>query len=89
VIDLGRARLIAEAAGPLDDDGARAVEDLVLGGAGALTAGQLRVALHHHTPHLPRLTHPARGQNHSQQPAARHGRRHPSTRTRRHHQAPG
>ena len=44
-IDLARARLIAEAAGPLDPDSARAVEALVLPGAGGQTTGQLRVAL--------------------------------------------
>ena len=45
VIDLYRARLIAEATSPLDDDTARAVESRVLPGAGAQTSGQLRVAL--------------------------------------------
>src|SRR6202034_2639971 len=44
-IDLYRARLIAEATGPLDDDTARAVESAVLPGAGGQTSGQLRVAL--------------------------------------------
>jgi hypothetical protein len=44
-IDLARARLIAEAAGPLDPDSARAVEALVLPGAGGQTTGQLRLAL--------------------------------------------
>jgi Domain of unknown function (DUF222) len=44
-IDLSRARLIAEAAGLLGDDAARAVEGQVLPGAGALTTGQLRAAL--------------------------------------------
>src|SRR5580692_9506241 len=44
-IDLYRARLIAEATGPLDDDTARAVESVVLPGAGGQTSGQLRVAL--------------------------------------------
>ncbi len=45
VIDLYRARLIAEATGPLDDDTARAVEQAVLAKAGGQTSGQLRVAL--------------------------------------------
>ena len=40
-----RARLIAEATGPLDDDTARAVEQAVLPKAGGQTSGQLRVAL--------------------------------------------
>ncbi len=44
-IDLYRARLIAEATSPLDDDTARAVEQVVLPSAGGQTAGQLRVAL--------------------------------------------
>ena len=44
-IDLYRARLIAEATSPLDDDTARAVESAVLPKAGAQTSGQLRVAL--------------------------------------------
>ncbi|MGH3398611.1 MAG: hypothetical protein ACRDPO_28390, partial [Streptosporangiaceae bacterium] len=44
-IDLYRARLIAEATGPLDDDTARTVESAVLPGAGGQTSGQLRVAL--------------------------------------------
>ena len=44
-IDLYRARLIAEATGPLDDDTARAVESAVLPKAGGQTSGQLRVAL--------------------------------------------
>lgn len=44
-IDLSRARLIAEAASLLDDAAARAVEEQVLPGAGALTTGQLRAAL--------------------------------------------
>jgi hypothetical protein len=44
-IDLTRARLIAEATGPLDPESARAVEALVLPGAGGQTTGQLRVAL--------------------------------------------
>ena len=45
VIDLGRARLIAEAAGPLTDEDARAVQALVLPAAGGQTTGQLRAAL--------------------------------------------
>jgi len=44
-IDLYRARLIAEATSPLDDDTARAVEQLVLPSAGGQAGGQLRVAL--------------------------------------------
>jgi uncharacterized membrane protein YgcG len=44
-IDLSRARLIAEATGPLDEDTARAVEARVLPAAGDQTTGQLRVAL--------------------------------------------
>jgi hypothetical protein len=44
-IDLARARLIAEAAGPLTDEDAQAVEALVLPGAGGQTTGQLRAAL--------------------------------------------
>ena len=44
-IDLYRARLIAEATGPLDDDTARAVESRVLPRAGQQTSGQLRAAL--------------------------------------------
>ena len=44
-IDLYRAKLIAEATGPLDDDTARAVESAVLPKAGKQTSGQLRVAL--------------------------------------------
>ena len=44
-IDLYRARLIAEATSPLDDDTARAVESAVLPKAGGQTSGQLRVAL--------------------------------------------
>ena len=44
-IDLYRARLIAEATSPLDDDTARAVESVVLPKAGGQTSGQLRVAL--------------------------------------------
>ena len=44
-IDLPRARLIAEATAVLTDDDARAVEALVLPGAGRQTTGQLRAAL--------------------------------------------
>src|SRR5450755_954180 len=44
-IDLGRARLVAEATAPLSDEGARAVEGLVLPGAGGQSTGQLRAAL--------------------------------------------
>jgi hypothetical protein len=44
-IDLSRARLIAEAAGVLGEEAARAVEGLVLPGAGGLTTGQLRAVL--------------------------------------------
>ncbi|HEX3492393.1 MAG TPA: DUF222 domain-containing protein, partial [Streptosporangiaceae bacterium] len=44
-IDLYRARLIAEATGPLDDDTARAVEAKILPAAGDQTSGQLRAAL--------------------------------------------
>ncbi len=44
-IDLYRARLIAEATSPLDDDTARAVESSVLPRAGQQTSGQLRAAL--------------------------------------------
>ena len=44
-IDLYRARLIADATGPLDDVTARAVESKVLPRAGDLTSGQLRAAL--------------------------------------------
>ena len=44
-IDLSRARLVAEATGPLSDEDARAVEDLVLPAAGGQTTGQLRAAL--------------------------------------------
>src|SRR6185437_967641 len=44
-IDLYRARLIAEATSPLDDDTARQVEAMVLPGAGGQTSGQLRAAL--------------------------------------------
>ena len=45
VIDLNRARLIAEATAGLDDATARAVEARVLAGAGDQTTGQLRAAL--------------------------------------------
>ncbi len=45
VIDLSRARLIAEAAGVLGRDAARAVEAQVLPQAGELTTGGLRAAL--------------------------------------------
>ncbi len=45
VIDLARARLIAEAASPLSDETARAVEARVLPAAGAQTTGMLRAAL--------------------------------------------
>jgi len=44
-IDLSRARLIVEATCALDDDAARAVQDMVLPGAGDQTLGQLRAAL--------------------------------------------
>jgi len=44
-IDLYRARLIADATSPLDDDTARAVEARILPGAGDQTTGQLRAAL--------------------------------------------
>jgi hypothetical protein len=44
-IDLYRARLIADATGPLDDVTARAVEARILPGAGDQTSGQLRAAL--------------------------------------------
>ncbi len=44
-IDLSRARLIAEATAPLDDDTARAVEARILPSAGDQTTGQLRAAL--------------------------------------------
>jgi Domain of unknown function (DUF222) len=44
-IDLGRARLIAEATAALDEDKARAVEAKVLPRAGDQTTGQLRAAL--------------------------------------------
>jgi hypothetical protein len=44
-IDLNRARLIAEAVSPLDDDTARAVESRILPRAGDQTTGQLRAAL--------------------------------------------
>ena len=45
VIDLARAKAIAEATGPLDDAKARAVEDRVLPRAGEQTTGQLRASL--------------------------------------------
>ncbi len=45
VIDLARARLIAEAASPLGDEAARAVEARVLPAAGGQTTGMLRAAL--------------------------------------------
>ena len=45
LIDLSRARLIAEATGVLTDDAARAVEQKVLPTAGRQTIGQLRAAL--------------------------------------------
>jgi hypothetical protein len=44
-IDLPRARAIAEATAPLDDDKAKAVEDKVLPRAAEQTTGQLRAAL--------------------------------------------
>ena len=44
-IDLARARLIAEAASPLGDEAARAVEARVLPAAGGQTTGMLRAAL--------------------------------------------
>src|SRR5450432_3782360 len=44
-IDLARARLIAEATSPLDDETARAVEARVLPAAGGQTTGMLRAAL--------------------------------------------
>lgn len=44
-IDLCRARLIAEAVAPLDDDTARAVESAILPAAGGQASGQLRAAL--------------------------------------------
>ncbi|HEX3489427.1 MAG TPA: DUF222 domain-containing protein [Streptosporangiaceae bacterium] len=44
-IDLYRARLIAEATGPLDDVTARAVESKIILSAGDWTSGQLRAAL--------------------------------------------
>ena len=44
-IDLARARLIADATGPLDDVTARAVESRILPRAGDQTTGQLRAAL--------------------------------------------
>ena len=45
VIDLARARLIAEATGPLSDENARKVQDRVLPSAGDQTTGMLRAAL--------------------------------------------
>jgi len=45
VIDLARARLIVEAAGPLSDENARKVEARVLPAAGGQTSGMLRAAL--------------------------------------------
>ena len=45
VIDLARARLIAEATGPLSDENARKVQDRVLPVAGDQTTGMLRAAL--------------------------------------------
>src|SRR6266487_2656699 len=45
VIDLTRARLIAEATGRLSDEAARVVEDKVLPVAGGQTTGMLRAAL--------------------------------------------
>jgi hypothetical protein len=44
-IDLGRARLIADATAGLDDETARAVEAKILSGAGDKTTAQLRAAL--------------------------------------------
>jgi hypothetical protein len=44
-IDLARAKLIAEATSVLDNDAARAVQDMVLPSAGEQTTGQLRAAL--------------------------------------------
>jgi hypothetical protein len=44
-IDLSRARAIAEATAPLDDDKARAVEARILPRAGQQTTGQLRASL--------------------------------------------
>jgi hypothetical protein len=44
-IDLGRARLIADATAALDDETARAVEAKILSGAGDKTTAQLRAAL--------------------------------------------
>jgi hypothetical protein len=44
-IDVYRARLIAEATGPLSDEAARAVQDKVLPAAGRQTPGMLRAAL--------------------------------------------
>jgi Domain of unknown function (DUF222) len=45
VIDLARAKAIADATAPLDDDKARAVEARVLPRAGEQTTGQLRASL--------------------------------------------
>ena len=45
VIDVSRARLIAEATGMLSDETARAVEERVLPAAGGQTTGMLRAAL--------------------------------------------
>jgi hypothetical protein len=45
LIDLPRARLIAEATSPLSDDLARKVESKILRGAGDQTLGQLRASL--------------------------------------------
>jgi hypothetical protein len=45
IIDLARARLIAEATSPLGDEAARAVEARVLPAAGDQTTGMLRAAL--------------------------------------------
>jgi hypothetical protein len=45
MIDLSRAKLIAEATSVLGDDAARAVQDTVLPSAGEQTMGQLRAAL--------------------------------------------
>ena len=44
-IDLSRAKLIAEVTSVLDNDAARAVQDIVLPSAGEQTIGQLRAAL--------------------------------------------
>jgi len=46
-IDLGRARLIADATAGLDEETARAVEAKILSGAGDKTTAQLRAALRH------------------------------------------